>query len=67
MVYFRFRSAQKANDADDCSDTATAAMIATSVVINGASAACVRSGSIGTAADGAGSTVKYVEADELHK
>ncbi len=72
MVYFRFLSAQNA-DIPTMQATATAAIIANSVVITGASAACVgsavtgavNSGSIACDDDGASSTTKYVEADEL--
>ena len=61
MVYFRLLIIQMPTIAAIAMITADA-IIATSVVINGAS---VGSGSIGPPADGAGSTVKYVEADDI--
>jgi len=61
LVYFRFLSAQNATMPMTAA-TATAAMMAISVVIRGAS---VGSGSIGVEGDGAASTVMYVAVDDL--
>ena len=61
LVYLRLRSVQKAT-MPIMTATATAAMMANSVVIRGAS---VGSGSIGCAADAAGPTPIAVSAYEL--
>ena len=60
-IYFRFRSAQKATTPTNA--LMTTAMIAISVVPNANAAGS--SASIVVEAVGAGSTVKYVEADDL--
>jgi len=61
LVYFRFLTIQKPTSTATATIIA-ATIIAISVVIKGAS---VGSGSIGPAGDGAGSTVMYVDADDL--
>ena len=61
LVYFRFRSAQKATMPTTA--IMTTAMIASSVVPNANAAGS--SASIVVEAVGAVSTVKYVDADEL--
>ena len=62
LVYFRFLSAQNAAT-PIIQATATAAMMATSVVINGVSVAGC-SGSIGVEGDAAGSTLMAVSAND---
>jgi hypothetical protein len=64
LVYFRFLMIQKPTITARATITA-ATMMASSVVMNGASDGSVGSGSIGPPADGAGSTVMYVDADDL--
>ena len=61
LVYFLFRSAKNAMPMTDA--TATVAIIATSVLMNGASVASACS--INCDADDASPTVKYVEADDF--